>query len=161
MSFDQSFWALAALVIFFAILIWLKVPKRLSDSLDSRSERIREELEEARRLREEAQELLAEYQRKRREAEKEAEAIIAAGKHEAELLAEESARKTAELLERRTALAEQKIAQAEAQAVADVRALAVNIALAASETIIRDKAGGSFSNELIAKSIDEIKTRLN
>jgi F-type H+-transporting ATPase subunit b len=161
MSFDQSFWALVALVIFFALVIWLKAPKRMAESLDTRAEKIREELEEARRLREEAQELLAEYQRKRKEAEAEAEAIIAAGKHEAELLAQESASKTAEFLERRTALAEQKIAQAESQAVADVRALAVNIAIAASEAIIRDKVSGNLSDDLIARSIAEVKAKLN
>jgi F-type H+-transporting ATPase subunit b len=161
MSFDQSFWALVGLIMFFALVIWLKAPKRLAESLDTRSGKIREELEEARRLREEAQELLADYQRKRREAEKEAEAIIAAGKREADLLAEESARKIAEFLERRTALAEQKIAQAEIQAMADIRALAVNIAVAASESIIRDKVSGSISDDLIAKSIAEVKAKLN
>lgn len=161
MSFDATFWALIGLVVFLAIVVWLKVPGRLVTSLDGRAERIRDDLDEARRLREEAQELLAEYQRKRKEAEKEAEEIIAAGKREAELLAEESARKTAEFIERRTELAEQKIAQAESQAVADVRAQAVNVAVAAAESIIRNKVRGKVADDLIAQSIAELRSKLN
>ena len=86
---DAAFWALVALVIFLGIVIYLKVPGMINKSLDERAERIRNELDEARRLREEAQQLLAEYQRKRKDAEKEAGELIAAAEHEAAGLVEQ------------------------------------------------------------------------
>ena len=161
MSLDATFWAFIALLIFIGVLVWLKVPGQIGAALDRRSDKIRGELDEARRLREEAQELLAEYQRKRKEAEAEAEAIIASAKHEAEVLAEEAAVKTKDFVERRTALAEQKIAQAESQAVADVRASAVELAVTAAEAIIRDKVTGKLADGLVATGIDEVKSKLN
>jgi F-type H+-transporting ATPase subunit b len=161
MSLDATFWATIALLIFIAILVWLRVPGQIGASLDKRSQKIRDDLDEARRLREEAQELLAEYQRKRKEAETEAEEIVAAAKREAELLAEEAAKKTSEFVERRTAMAEQKIAQAESQAVADVKASAVNLAVAAAESIIQEKVTGKTATDLISKGIDEVKAKLN
>ncbi|MDA4630026.1 ATP F0F1 synthase subunit B, partial [Escherichia coli] len=101
------------LVIFLALMVYLKVPGVVGKSLDGRAERIRDELEEARRLREEAQSLLAEYQRKRKEAEKEAGEIVAAAQREAHAIIEETKQKTEEYVARRNKLAEQKIAQAE------------------------------------------------
>jgi F-type H+-transporting ATPase subunit b len=109
---DATFWATIALVIFVGVVLYLKVPGMLSKSLDERADRIRAELEDARKLREEAQQLLAEYQRKRKEAEKEAADIVEVAKREAALLAEEAHKKTEEYVARRTALAEQKIGQA-------------------------------------------------
>lgn len=161
MTLDATFWALIALILFFALVYWMGAHKRIALSLDGRSEKIRDELEEARRLREEAQELLAEYQRKRKEAETEAEGIVAAARHEAELLAEEAARKTAEFIERRSAVAEQKIAQAESRAIADVKSSAVNLAVAAAESIIREKVTGQAAEQLISQGIDEVKAKLN
>lgn len=158
---DATFWALAALVIFFGVIVWLKVPATINKSLDTRADNIRKELDEARRLREEAQELLAEYQRKRQEAEAEAESIVTAAKHEAELLAEDAARKTTEYVERRTAIAEQKIAQAEAEALEEVKASAVDLAIAASERLLGEKLTGNTADDLIKKSIGEVKQRLN
>lgn len=113
---DATFWALIALVIFLALMVYLKVPGVVGKSLDGRAERIRDELEEARRLREEAQSLLAEYQRKRKEAEKEAGEIVAAAQREAHAIIEETKQKTEEYVARRNKLAEQKIAQAETEA---------------------------------------------
>lgn len=161
MTLDATFWAFVSLLIFFGVIVYFKVPGMLSKSLDSRADKIRDELEEARRLREEAQELLAEYQRKRKAAEVEAEEIVAAAKNEAVLFAEESARKTEEFVARRTAMAEQKIAQAESQAVADVRSVAVDIAVAAAEKLIADKVTGAAAGKIIDQSIAEVKNRLN
>ena len=121
---DATFWATVALFIFIGILIYMKVPGMLARSLDERAERIRNEIEDARRLREEAQQLLAEYQRKRREAEQEAADIVSAAKREADMLLDEAKARTEEYVARRTTLAEQKIAQAERDAVNDVRARA-------------------------------------
>ncbi len=161
MTLDATFWAFVSLLIFFGVIVYFKVPGMLSKSLDSRADKIRDELEEARRLREEAQELLAEYQRKRKAAEVEAEEIVAAAKNEAVLFAEESARKTEEFVARRTAMAEQKIAQAESQAVADVRSVAVDIAVAAAEKLIAEKVTGAAAGKIIDQSIAEVKSRLN
>ena len=158
---DATFWATVALVIFLALVIYLKVPGMVTKSLDDRAERVRDELEEARKLREEAQGLLAEYQRKRKEAEQEAGEIVAAAKREAEALATDAARKTDEFVERRTQVAEQKIAQAEAQALADVRARAIEVAVAAAEQILADKVTGKVADGLVKSGIAEVKSRLN
>lgn len=158
---DATFWALVALVIFLGIVIYMKVPAAIAKSLDERAERIRNELEEARNLREEAQQLLAEYQRKRKEAEKEAEDIVSAAKHEAELLVKEAKTKTEEYVARRTSLAEQKIAQAERDAVGEVRSSAVDIAIEAAEKILASKVTAKTSADLFKASVQDIKSRLN
>lgn len=158
---DATFWAFVALVIFLGIVFYLKVPGMMAKSLDERADKIRNDLEEARRLREEAQELLAEYQRKRKEAEQEASDIIAAAERDAKLLAKEAEEKTADFVVRRTAQAEQKIAQAQAQAVADVRATAVDLAVAAASRIVGGKVSGATADKLIKDSIAEVKSRLN
>ena len=158
---DATFWALIALIIFLGVVVYMKVPGMLTKNLDERADKIRNDLEEARRLREEAQELLAEYQRKRKEAEQEASDIIAAAERDAELMAKEAEEKTADFVARRTAMAEQKIAQAQAQAVADVRASAVEIAIAAAGKIVEGKVSGATADKLIKDSIAEVKARLN
>ena len=91
---DATFWALISLILFMAIIFYMKVPGMITGSLDTRADRIRNELDEARRLREEAQQLLAEYQRKRKDAEKEASELIAAAEHEASGLVAEARQKT-------------------------------------------------------------------
>ena len=160
-SLDATFWATVGLVLFFALIIYLKVPGKMAQGLDDRSEKIRTDLDDARRLREEAQQLLAEYQRKRKEAENEAEGIVAAAKREAEAMAKDAERKTAEFVERRTAMAEQKIAQAEAQAVAEVKAKAVDVAVDAAQTIIGDKMTGGGAEDYFKQSLAEVKARMN
>ncbi len=111
----------------------------ITRTLDERAERIRKELEEARKLRDEAQQLLAEYQRKRQEAEKEAVDIVAAAEREAALMMEEAKQRTEDYVARRTALAEQKIEQAERDAVNEVRSRAVDIAVAAAGRILAER----------------------
>jgi F-type H+-transporting ATPase subunit b len=159
--FDASFWALVALVLFIGLLVYLKVPATITRSLDNRADRIRSELEEARRLREEASDLLAQYQRRRKEAEAEAQQIVDSARHEAELITREAKAKTEEFVARRTAMAEQKIAQAEAQAVAEVKSSAVDLAVEAAHKLIAAKATGKNAEQLVASSIAEIKSKLN
>ncbi|MEO0326980.1 MAG: F0F1 ATP synthase subunit B [Pseudomonadota bacterium] len=158
---DASFWALVGLIIFLGIIVYYGVPAMVTKSLDDRAQKIRDELDEARKLREEAQAMLAEYQGKRKAAEQEAGEIIAAAKREASALSEDAARKTAEFVERRKQLAEQRIEQAEASALAEVRSSAVDLAVAAAEQIITTKATGAKANALIKDSIAEVKARLN
>lgn len=158
---DASFWALVSLIIFLGIVAYFKVPGMMAKSLDERADRIRNELDEARRLREEAQQLLAEYQRKRKDAEKEAGELIAAAEHEAEGLVADARQKTEEYVERRTAMAEQKIALAEAEAINEVRQSAVDIAVAAAQTLIAEKADEKTVGAMFKDSVKELKEKLN
>lgn len=154
-------WATIALAIFIALCIYLKVPGMVSGALDKRAERIRNELEEAKRLREEAQALLAEYQKKRKEAEQEAAEIVEIAKREAVALADEAKRKTEDYVARRTSMAEQKIAQAERDAVSEVRARAVDLAVEAARKVLGDKTDSKADADLFKKSVEEVKARLN
>ena len=129
---DATFWAMIALFIFLGVVVYLKVPGMIAKALDERAAKIRNELEEARRLREEAQQLLAEFQKKRKEAEKEAAEMVAAAKRESDLIIEDAHKKTEEYVARRAALAEQKIGQAEREAVNEVRSIAVDVATEAA-----------------------------
>jgi len=158
---DASFWALVSLIIFLGIVAYFKVPGMMAKSLDERADRIRNELDEARRLREEAQQLLAEYQRKRKDAEKEAGELIAAAEHEAEGLVADARQKTEEYVERRTAMAEQKIALAEAEAINEVRQSAVDIAVAAAQSLIAEKADEKAVGAMFKDSVKELKEKLN
>lgn len=158
---DATFWATVALFIFIAAIVYLKVPGTIGKSLDARAEKIKAELEEARRLREEAQQLLAEYQRKRKEAEKEASEIVEHARREAAGLVSEAKQKTEDYVARRTALAEQKINQAERDAVAEVRAKAVDIAIEAARSVLASKADGELGNQLFQSSLNDLKAKLN
>ena len=158
---DATFFALVALVIFLGIIIYAKVPGMITKSLDDRAGRIRNELEEARNLREEAQQLLAEYQRKRKEAEKEAAEIVSIAQREAESILVEAKQKTEDYVARRTAMAEQKIAQAERDAVNEVRASAVDLAVEAARAVLGEKATGKAADNLFAASLGALKDKLN
>ena len=158
---DATFWALIALVLFLAILIWKKVPGLLGSKLDERAAAIAGELDEAKRLREEAQALLAEYEKKRAEAEAEADMIVAQAKREAEIYGKESRRKMSEEIDRRTRLAEQKIAQAEVAAIKDVRAAATDLAIEATARILATDAKGATGANLIEQSIASVRKQLN
>jgi F-type H+-transporting ATPase subunit b len=161
MHFDASFFALVALIIFLGIVAYAGGFKAMGAGLDSRAERIRRELDHATSLRKEAESLLAEYKQKRLDAEKEAAAIVAAAKADAEEYAAETRRKLSETLDRRAKQAEQKIAQAEAAAVKDVRNLATELAIAASQKLVAEAAKGEKAAEFIASSITAVKNRLN
>lgn len=158
---DSTFWALVGLILFFAVIVYFKVPRTVTKALDDRSETIRNELSEARRLREQASQILADTQKKRRDAEAEAEEIVAAAKREADNLSADAERKTTEYVERRTALAEQKIGQAEAQAVAEVKAAAVEVATAAAAHLLGQKVSGDTQDQMFQSSLDEVRTRMN
>ena len=158
---DNSFWAFAALIIFLAIVWYLKAPAKVGATLDQRADRIRNEIEEARELKEEAKQQLAEYQRRRQEAEEEAKEIVAAAKREAELMLADTRRKNEEYVERRTAMAGTKISQAETDAIAEVRATAIDVAVAAAAKIIADRNSGGNAGQFTESSIAEVRSRLN
>src|SRR5437764_1827279 len=158
---EPEFWVFVGFVIFVGILVYVGVPKMLLTALDDRGKRVQAELDEARRLKQEAEELLAEYKAKQRQADEEAVAIIEGAKAEAERIAAESKAKMEEFVARRTKLAETKIAQAETQAVADVRAAAAEAAVAAAEKILTDSVKGKVADDLLARGISDVKTKLN
>jgi F-type H+-transporting ATPase subunit b len=160
MLFEAEFWVAVAFVIFVGILVYAGVPGMLTRSLDNRGTRIKAELDEARRLREEAQAVLAEYQKRRQDAEREAQAIVDSAKAEGERMAADAAAKVEEFVARRTRMAETKINQAEAQAVADVRAAAAEAAVAAAGKILADTVKGEVADKLVAAGIQDLKAKL-
>lgn len=161
MLLEAETWVAFAFIIFVSGLGYIGVHRMLTKSLDDRSARIRAELDEARKLKDEAAQLLADYQRKRQEAEGEAQDIIAGAKAEAERLAAEAKTKIEDFVARRTRMAETKIAQAEAQAAADVRSAAAEAAVAAAEKILSAEAKGKLASDLIAKGIEDVRKKLN
>jgi len=154
-------WVALAFLLFLGLLVYLGVHRKVTDSLDQRQARIKGELDEARRLREEAQALLAEFERKGREAEGEAAAIIAGAKAEAEGIAAEAKIRMEDFIARRTKMAEAKIAQAEAQAVADVRSAAADAAVAAAGKILSAAAKGQIADDLLKQGIEDVRKKFN
>jgi F-type H+-transporting ATPase subunit b len=159
--YDTNTWVLVSFVGFIGLLIYFGIPARVAEALDQRAARIRDELEEARRIRDEAQKILADYQRKQRDAEKEAEGIVAQARSEAQAYAAEMRQSMKDTLDRRTALAEQKIARAEAQAVAEVRSAAVEKAVAAAQAIIVKDMTQARADQLVEASVADVRARLN
>lgn len=158
---NSTFWVAVSFVIFFAILWKAGVFGMIAAALDKRGEQVAAELAEARRLRDDAEALVKEYEVKRRAAESEAKAIVKAAKLEAERLAAEAEAKLADFVNRRTAAAETKIAQAEAQAFAEVRAAAAEAALKMSEAILRESVAGKDGDAVLDRAMKEVKAQLN
>lgn len=158
---DPTVWVAVCLIIFFVMLYYMKVHAKIAKALDNRADAIRSELEEAQKMREEAQALLAEYQRKQHEAEETAENIVAQAKKEAAAFAQETRDSLQASLERRTKMAEDKIARAETEASAEVRAAAVDLAIQAAEKILSDKLTAQAAGELIDQSIKDVKAKLH
>ena len=161
MFYEPETWVAIAFVILMIVFGYLGIHKTLLTALDHRAERIKAELEDARRLKDEAAKLLAEYKTKRASAEAEAQEIISNAKTEAERIAVEAKAKMEDFVARRTKTAESKIALAEAQAVADVRSAAANAAVAAASTILSQSVKGSVADDLLAKGIAEVSAKLN
>jgi F-type H+-transporting ATPase subunit b len=158
---DPLFWVALSFFVFVAVVLYYRVPAIVTKSLDERADAIRKELDEARKLREEAQALLSDYQRKAREAENEAKSIIEQAKIEAEALATDSRKALIESLERRSKIAEEKIARAEFQALSEVRSTAIETAIAAAHEILKTRASGATGETLVSSSINDLKGKLN
>lgn len=158
---NPEFWVLAALVLFFGLLVVLKIlPGALFSALDGHAARIKAELDEAKHLREEAQALLADVKAQREDAERQAAGMIEAAKADAKRLAVEAQEKLEEQIKRRAEMAERKIAQAEAQAAADVKAAAVDLAAQAAEAVLSARLVGVMSDPLIDTAIAQMSTKL-
>jgi F-type H+-transporting ATPase subunit b len=154
-------WVAIAFVILMAVFVWLGVHRTVLTALEHRAQRIKAELDDARRLKEEAAKLLADYQARRASAEREAQEIVTSARAEAERIAAEAKTRMEDFVVRRTKTAENKIALAEAQAVADVRAAAAEAAIAAASTVLAQSVKGQVADDLLAKGIAEVKSRLN
>lgn len=158
--YGTDFWVFLAFVVFILIALKLGVHRMIAGALDGRAAQIKTELDEAKRLKEEAEKLLSDYQRKAREAEDEAKAIIAQATTEAKQIAADAKTRLEDFVARRTKMAETKIAQAEQQAMADVRAAAADAAVKAAETIVAETAKGAEGKALLEGAIKDVKARL-
>jgi F-type H+-transporting ATPase subunit b len=156
-----EFWVAASFFLFVGVVIYFGVHKKIAAALDARAETIAKELEAARRLREEAEKVLADYRRKQSEAVGEAQAIIDQAAKEAEEFTAETRRSVKEHFERRMKLAEEKIARAEQDAVREVRSAAVDAAVSAAQTLIKEKLSPDLAKKLVADSIDSVGSKLN
>jgi F-type H+-transporting ATPase subunit b len=158
---DPTFWVLLAFLLVVALLWRAGVHKMIAKGLDKRAQDIADELDRARALRDEAQELLAKYQRRQREAEEEAAGIIEQAKRDAQRIAAEARVKIEEQIERRAKSAEDKIDRAEAQAVAEMRGATADLAIEAAREIIRARMDQGAQAALAERAIDELRTKLH
>ncbi len=161
MHFDAEFWDFIAFVVFVGLLGYFGLHKKIAGALDARSARVKAQLDEAISLRKEAEDLLASFVEKKKQAEEEARAIIAQAQVEAELIAKEAHVRVADFVQRRTKQAEDKIASAETQALAQVRNAATDAAAKASEIVLKSQAQGAYGDELVEQGIAGLKRLLH
>lgn len=157
---DPEFWVLLAVAIFI-VAVWKPARRTILGALDARALRIREELGAAARLRDEAQQILAAYQRQQQEGAAEARAIVTHAKEEAERIAAQSLRDLEDTLRRRQLLAQERISQEEAKALAEIRAIAVDVAISASRQVIADSLDDTRSAALIDQAIAALPRQLH
>jgi F-type H+-transporting ATPase subunit b len=157
----DTFYVAVGFVIFLGILGYYGVHKTLLGMLDARATKVQDQLDQASALRKEAETLLREYEAKRAAAEKDAAQIVEDAKAEAARIRTENEAKLADFVARRTKMAEQKIAQAEATASAEVRAAAADAAVKAAEAVLRGQSTGKVADDLIAAGLKDVRARLN
>ncbi|MCK0167928.1 F0F1 ATP synthase subunit B [Jannaschia sp. S6380] len=158
---NTDFVVLLGFLVFIGILVYFKVPSRLMGMLDDRAKGIRGDLDEAKALREEAQALLASYERKTREAQAQADEIVATAKAEASAAADQAKKDLETSVARRLAAAEDQIESAQQAAVREVRDTAVQVATAAAGQVIAAQMSSAEANKLIDRSIDTVATKLH
>lgn len=154
-------WVAVAFLILMGVLAYFGAHRTILKALDHRRDRIKAELDDARRLKEEAAKLVAEYRSRRASAEREAEEIVANARADAERIAAEAKTKMEDFVARRTKSAESKIAMAEAQALADVRAAAAEAAASAAGAILSQSVKGKVNEDLVGSSIQDLRQKLN
>jgi F-type H+-transporting ATPase subunit b len=160
MAIDAEFWVIIALIVFIGVILYIRVPRLLATALDNRIRRIEAELDEAARLRAEAQSLLDSYANKRAEAEAEAQGIVAAAREEADRLAKDAAVALEGLIGRRSKAVEEKIAQAEQQAIAEVRGRSADVAIEAARVIL-SRQMTEKGDELVSQAIEDVAAKLH
>ena len=159
--FNDAFFVALGFALFIALLGYLGVHKTVTGALDNRAQKIQAELDEAKRLREEAAAVLASFEKKRAEAEAEAQGIVAQARAEAEALAKETAQRMVDFVERHRKQAEAQILMAESQATSEVRASAVDAAVKAAEIVLRAQVSGAGGDAFVLKGIDDVKRLMN
>jgi F-type H+-transporting ATPase subunit b len=157
---DAHFWVGVALVVFIVILVMVGVPGMAMKAIDARGVKVQAQLDEANRLREEAQALLADITAQREQAERHAAEVLANARDEARRLQADAQVKLAEQIERRGQLAERRIATAEAQAAAEVKAAAADLASQLAEDILKARLAGATSDPLVDQAIGQISSKL-
>nr|WP_170611989.1 F0F1 ATP synthase subunit B [uncultured Ruegeria sp.] len=158
---NTDFVVLLGFIVFIAVLFYFKVPGLIGGALDKRAEGIKSELDEARALHEEARSLLASYERKQREVQTQADAIVAAAKDDAALAAEQAKVDLEKSIARRLAAAQDQIASAEASAVKEVRDQAITIAVSAANAVLAKQMTATQANKLIDASIADVGEKLH
>lgn len=158
---SEYLWLTIALVGFVAVIWKMGGFRQATAMLDKRIDEVRNQLEEAERLREEAQSLLAQYQREHRDAMSEAEGIVTHAGNEAQRLRQKAEADLQESIKRREAQAKDRIAQAEAQAVRDIRNAAVEVAMTASRNALAESVDAAAQEKLVQQAVDELPKRLN
>ncbi|MBM9594187.1 F0F1 ATP synthase subunit B [Roseitranquillus sediminis] len=158
---NTDFVVLLAFLLFVGILVYFKVPRRLMDMLDKRSDSIRSDLDEARALREEAQTLLASYERKQGEVQEQADRIVKQAREEAQVAAERAKEELGSTIERRLRGAEEQIESARTAAVREVRDRAIQVAVAAAADVLARQTGDAEARRMIDESIGTVSSRLN
>ena len=158
--FEPEFWVAVSFFLFIGVLVYLGVHKKAASALDARALRIRKELEEARQLREEAEKVLADYQRKLGDVVTEVDNITALAAKQAETLAAETRQSLKEYFDRRIKIAEEKITRAEMEAVRELRSDTVDAAIAAAQNLIAAKLTPDRAKKLVSTSIKALKSNL-
>jgi F-type H+-transporting ATPase subunit b len=158
---DPTFWALVGLIIFIGVVLYMKVPKAITGSLDARAAKITSELTAAEALRKEAEAKLAEVQKRAAEAEQEAAGIVAAARREAEQLAVAASAQLADRIARREKMAEERITRAEADAIRDVKLAAVETASKAAATVLAEQISGKAADEEFTKALGAVSKALS
>lgn len=158
---DTSFWVALALFVFLGVILYVRAHTAIGSMLDERSAAIQGQIEEAKNLRAEAENLLIEYQRKQRDAEREAADMVAQAKGDAKIMADQAKADLEALMRRRERGAAEKIAQAEANAVKEVKAAAVNVAVEAASAVLADAMKGKAGTALVDDAIKEVESKLH
>lgn len=158
---NTDFVVLIAFLLFIGVLVYFKVPGLIGGMLDKRADDIKSELDEARSLREEAQTLLASYERKQQEVAEQADRIVAHAKDEAKIAAEQAKVDLQDSIARRLAAAEDQIASAQASAVKEVRDTAITVAVSAASEVIAKQMNATAGNKLIDDAIKQVEAKLH
>jgi F-type H+-transporting ATPase subunit b len=158
---ESDFWEWLGLLAVIAIFLWKGAPAFIAGALDRRAEAISKELDSVKRLREEAETVLLNYRERAQSAQSEAATILSETRAETERFTAEARAQMTTQIERRTRQAQERIAQAEANAMAEIRILAADAAIAAAQTIIAARLGEQKATALISASIEELPAKLN
>ena len=160
MTIDATFWVAVSFFIFFGVLVYLKVPQKISNSLTNQINEMKKELDEAEKLKIEAKNLLSNYENKIDKSKKETQEIINLAKKDSEKTILEITKKFHQIIENKKKNAEQKIVQMKENALKDIKNISVKISMEAVEHLIKNSIDKSKLEKLYIKSLEQAKTSL-